>query len=60
MALALGLRLNQPGNGVFNARGEPPTEQDTGWALNLSGRAVTVLLAWSGVTIFLLAGEWPW
>jgi adenosylcobinamide-phosphate synthase len=60
MALALGLRLSQPGNGVFNARGEPPTEQDTGWALNLSGRAVTVLLAWSGVTIFLLAGEWPW
>jgi adenosylcobinamide-phosphate synthase len=60
MALALGLRLRQPGNGVFNARGAPPTAQDTGWALNVSGRAVAVLLVWSGVMTFLLAREWPW
>jgi adenosylcobinamide-phosphate synthase len=59
MALALGLRLHQGRGGVFNARGAPPTGEDIGWALKLSGRAVAVLLAWSGVTIFLLAGEWP-
>lgn len=59
MALALGLRLRLS-HAVFNAGGAPPTAQDTDWALKLCGRAVTALLAWSSVSIFLVAREWPW
>jgi adenosylcobinamide-phosphate synthase len=59
MALALGLRLRLS-HATLNAGGAPPTAQDTQWALKLCGRAVMALLAWSSVTMFLLAREWPW
>ncbi|HWP12160.1 MAG TPA: cobalamin biosynthesis protein, partial [Ramlibacter sp.] len=59
LALALGTRLRKPGVSVLNGTGAYPEPEHTLRALNLAGRAVAVMLAWTCVA-FVLAWERPW